>query len=129
MAIEKGLSAEAQTLVDESLTAATMGSGSLEVYATPALVALMEEAACAAIADELEDGQTSVGTRIDIEHVAASPLEAMVSAIATVTEVEGRRIDFELSAYENEKLIGRGKHSRFLVDAERFMAKLEKSTD
>jgi len=115
----------AVTIVSENNTAKTVGSGSLDVFSTPMMIALMESAACNCIADGLADGQTSVGTQISINHVSASPLGAEISATATITWVEGRKILFDVVAAEGTKEIGRGTHERFVVDAERFMNKLK----
>jgi len=121
--------ATASTVVDGSNTAATVGSGSLAVFGTPMMVALMEKAACNCLAEALTEGQTSVGTVVNIEHIAASPVGAAIAAKATVTAVDGRKVEFALEAHEigeNNKKIGFGTHTRFVVDSERFMAKLKK---
>ncbi len=111
------------TKADSSNTALTMGSGSLEVFATPAVVALMEKAACQAIADKLEEGITTVGTMMWVEHVSASPIGADISASAVLTGTDGRKFFFDVFAYDNAGLIAKGKHERFSVNAERFMNK------
>ena len=123
--ITAGKTASAATIVMESTTAEVVGSGSLAVFATPMMAALMEQAACACLADALEPGQTSVGTKIDIAHIAASPVGAEITATATITAVSGRRIEFEVVAHEGEKQIGGGKHTRVIVDEMQFMNKLQ----
>lgn len=105
-------------------TAKRLGSGSLDVLATPRLVAMMEACACAAIEDTLQAGETSVGVRIDIEHLAASAVGAEVEVTATLEGREGRRLRFQIEATSNGRTIGRAQHDRVLVDAKRFMDKL-----
>ena len=105
-------------------TAVVMGSGDLPVLATPALVALMENAAMLVAKSRLEDGDTTVGVQISVNHLKASAVGANVRATATLIGQEGRKFNFELKAYEGDTLIGEGTHSRVSVNAERFMAKL-----
>ena len=119
-----GKSATASTTVKDTNTAKAVGSGSLDVFATPMMVALMEEAACNCLAGSLGPGQSSVGTQVAIEHTAASPLGAEIIATATVTAIDGRKVSFDISAYDNKNEIGKGSHTRFIIDAERFMSKL-----
>lgn len=108
-------------------TAATLGSGNLPVLGTPAMAALMENAALEAVAPMLEAGESSVGTALNITHERASAVGETVSAIATVTAVEGRRIDFELCARNHAgETIGNGTHTRFVVNVEKFMSKVGK---
>jgi len=102
-----------------------LGSGALPVLATPALIAWMENTAMETVAPFLLSTETTVGTAIAIKHLKASPLHAEITCHATVTEVEGRRIRFEIKAFDAQKnLIGEGTHERFVIDAERFMQKL-----
>ena len=124
MSITIGLVGEQTTTVTETLTAQTFGSGSLPVYATPALVALMEAASVAAINHLLPADQTSVGTSISIKHLAASALGQTIRARAEVIQVEGRQITFTVQASDSKQLIGEGTHIRFIVDVERFMKRL-----
>jgi len=118
-----GKTASVTTTVTESNTAHAVGSGSLDVLATPMMIALMEQAACECLAEALTEGQTSVGTRIDVAHTAASPAGAIITATAAVTGVDGRKIDFDVTASDGAGEIGRGTHSRFIVDAEKFITK------
>jgi predicted thioesterase len=104
-------------------TAEALGSGDLPVYATPALVALLERAACACLVGHLPPGRTSVGTRMDVAHVAASPVGATVTATAVVTAVDGRQIDFDVSAADAGGEVAHGRHTRVVVSADRFVAK------
>ncbi|MEP6986054.1 MAG: thioesterase family protein [Chloroflexota bacterium] len=124
MTITIGLNAEQSTTVTESLSAQTFGSGTLPVYATPALVALMETAAINAIHPLLLEHQTSVGTFISIKHLAASALGQTIRARAEVTAVEGNQITFSVQAWDTKQLIGEGTHTRFIIDIERFMKRL-----
>jgi predicted thioesterase len=118
-----GKTAIVKDIVNDSNTAKTVGSGSLNVYATPMLVALMEHAACDCIADALEPNETSVGTEINISHTAASPLGREISASATIKSVFGRKIEFAVKASDSAGEIGNGKHTRVIVDAIRFTEK------
>lgn len=120
-----GLSYTATTTVNPNNTALALGSGDMEVFATPAMVALMENAAMNAVAPHLEAGQTTVGTQITTSHIKASALGATISATATLTAVDGRSLTFAITAREGDKVIGEGSHTRFIVDRERFLAKLK----
>jgi predicted thioesterase len=120
-----GLSYTATTTVNQNNTALALGSGDMEVFATPAMVALMENAAMNAVAPHLEAGQTTVGTQITTSHIKASALGATISATATLTAVDGRSLTFAITAREGDKVIGEGSHTRFIVDRERFLAKLK----
>lgn len=119
-----GVKGSAAAEVGPGNTAVTMGSGSLPVYATPALAALMEQAAVSALQGFLPLGTTSVGVALQINHSSATPMGHNVSAEATITKVEGRRVCFKLVAYDEQGKIGDGTHERFVVEAEAFMAKL-----
>lgn len=123
MPLAVGTSATVETVVDQSNVASVLGSGTLEVFATPAMIAQMELAACRCLEGHLEAGQSSVGTVVAIQHTAATPVGMKVRATATVTAVDGRKIDFEVSASDEAGPIGSGTHTRFVVDAARFMAK------
>ncbi len=109
-----------ETVVDESMIAAAVGSGSVQGLSTPTMIALMEGAAIAAIADSLEPGTSSVGTRIDVRHLAPTPVGMRVAAEARVVEVDRRRISFAVSAFDAVGPIGEGTHDRFVVDVSRF---------
>ena len=112
-----------EIVVDESNTALAVGSGSLKVFATPMMIALMENAAAACIADDLGEGNTSVGTAISVSHVAATPMGMKVKATAELVAVEGRKYDFKVTADDERGLIGEGTHSRFAVNGEKFTNK------
>ena len=122
--IEKGLKYESVATVDDGNTAAAMGSGDMPVFATPAMAALMENAAMKAVEGALPDGAATVGTAISISHVKASPVGARITASAELVEVDGRRLVFAVRAWDERGTIGEGSHTRFVVDRERFMGKL-----
>ncbi|MFC4652082.1 thioesterase family protein [Lactococcus nasutitermitis] len=122
--IKIGSRGTAETTVDATNTALAVGSGSLPVFATPMMIALMEKAACASLAPFLENGQTTVGTQMSVSHELASPVGSQIVAIAIVTALDRRRIDFEVQATANGKIIGKGTHSRFIVDSQKFLDKL-----
>ena len=123
MAIEIGMKGEVQTIVEREDTAVEVGSGSLLVYATPCMVALMEGAACEAIAGELKETETTVGTELNIQHISATPVGLEVRAVATVTAVEGKVITFDVEAFDEAGPIGKGTHKRVLITAQRFLDK------
>lgn len=123
MEITVGMKGIAQTVVEREDTAQEVGSGSLLVYATPCMVALMEGAACEAIAQALAEGQTSVGTALNIEHISATPVGLEVRAEATVTSVDGKVISFEVHAFDEAGEIGRGSHTRVVVNSQKFLDK------
>jgi predicted thioesterase len=115
-----GLTGEATVRVSETHTAAALGSGNVNVFSTPALIALLEAAAIAALDGHLPPGQTSVGTRLDVRHLAATPVGMTVRATATLIQVDGRRLVFEVEAHDDVEQVGAGTHERFVVDKARF---------
>ena len=119
-----GLQHTSQQRVGEGLTAIAMGSGDMPVLATPAMMALMENAAMLAVADHLPSGCTTVGGHIASSHLKPSKLGDTVTATATVTRVDGKKIEFAVEAHCGETLIGEGTHLRFIVDKEKFMSRL-----
>ena len=121
--IEIGLKHTSELTVDESVTAIQMGSGDLPVLATPAMMALMENAAKLADKDELPEGCTTVGGHIASSHLKPSKIGETLIATAEVTKVEGKKIEFNVAAYAGETLLGEGTHLRFIVDRARFMSK------
>ncbi len=121
MEISVGMKATVYNEVEREDTALEVGSGSLLVYATPCMVALMEGAACEAIREALQEGQTTVGTALDIEHISATPVGLCVHAEAVVTAVEGKVISFEIHAYDEVGEIGRGTHKRVIVNSQKFL--------
>ena len=123
MEITVGMKGIAETAVERDYTAAEVGSGSLLVYATPCMVALMEGAACEAIAEAIGENQTTVGIALNIEHLSATPVGMEVRAEAEVTAVEGKVITFELHAFDETGEIGKGTHKRCIVNSQKFLEK------
>ena len=123
MSVTVGLKGRAEALVTESNTATAACSGALPVFGTPFLCALMEEASWKSIAPHLEAGQSTVGTRLDISHDSATPVGMKVWAESEVTQVDGRRIELKVAAYDEKGPIGQGTHQRFIVQDEKFLAR------
>lgn len=122
--IEIGLTHTSQLVVSDDVTAIAMGSGDMPVLATPVMMALMENAAMLAVAPHLLQGSTTVGGHIAASHVKPTAVGHTVTATATVTAVDGRKIEFAVAAHCGETLLGEGSHTRFIVDRDRFMARL-----
>lgn len=122
--LEIGLTHTSSLTVTEALTAKAMGSGDMPVLATPAMMALMENAAMSAVAPELPEGSTTVGGHIESSHLKPTPVGAEVKAEATLTKVDGRKLYFTVKAMQGDTVIGEGTHLRFIVDREKFMSKL-----
>ena len=122
--LEIGLQHSTIMQVTESNTAEFIGSGDIAVLATPAMVALMENAAMLAVATKIDDDQTTVGAHIATSHLKPSKVGAHVLAIAELTAIEGRKLTFSIKAYEGETLIGEGEHTRYVVNREKFLSKL-----
>ena len=123
--LKPGLKGCAETLVAPGNTAADIGSGALPVFSTPHMIALMEKAAMDAIAPCLEEGQGSVGTNINVSHLAASPIGMKIRAESELTAVDRRMLSFRVRAYAGEELIGEGSHQRCLIMNDRFMEKTQ----
>ena len=123
MEITVGMIGEVATEVEREDTAAEVGSGSLLVYATPCMVALMEGAACEAISNAIPEGKTSVGTELNISHIAATPVGMQVRATAEVTAVEGSMVTFKVEAFDEAGKIGEGTHKRAVITTQRFLDK------
>lgn len=123
MNVTPGLKSRAETLVNGSNTANAVGSGLVPVFSTPSMIALMENAAVRAIQGRLEQGETSVGTHMDVTHDAPTPVSVKVWAEAEVTAVDGRRVSFSVAAYDEHGPIGKGTHERVVIRADKFLAK------
>ena len=121
--LQPRIKGQATLTVCDGNTAKTMGSGSLEVLATPAMVALMEQASAQSDSLCLDEGQTTVGTAIQIQHLSATPVGMDVTAESELLQLDGRKLLFSVSAFDEKGLIGQGTHERFVVDAARFMTK------
>ena len=118
-----GLTNEKSIAVTIENTAIAMGSGTLRVFATPSMIALIEGCCAESVEDHLGEGITSVGTKVEVEHLAASPIGASILCKSKLVACDGRRLDFEVEVFDNNGLIGKGKHTRFTVDAEKFVNK------
>ena len=123
--LETGIQGRAETLVSKENTAASMGSGNLEVFATPCMVALMEEASQRSVAPFLGEGESTVGTKLCVSHDAATPVGMKVWAESTLTEIDGRRLVFEVRAFDACGPIGQGTDERFIILRQRFLEKVE----
>lgn len=118
-----GLTNEKSVAVTIENTAIAMGSGTLRVFATPSMIALIEGCCAESVEDRLGEGITSVGTKVEVEHLAASPIGASILCKSKLIACDGRRLDFEVEVFDNNGLIGKGRHTRFTVDAEKFVNK------
>ena len=122
--MEIGLTYTSTLVVSKDHVAAVMGSGDLHVFATPAMVALMENAAMLAVANHLPEGSTTVGAMMNTSHVKPSPVEETIRATAVLTAIEGRKLTFSVKAEDSKGVIGEAVHVRYVVDKEKFMSKL-----
>ena len=129
MSLTIGLTGRAETTVVQENTAAAVGSGLLPVFATPMMVALMENAAVNALIGHLDEGEGSVGTHMDISHDSATPIGLKVWAKAQLTAVDGRALTFSVTAYDEAGPIGKGVHQRFIIQKEKFMGKALKKKE
>lgn len=121
--LKEGIQGTSSAVVTEEMTAKNMKSGELPVYATPCMVALVEEAAWKSVAPELEEGQGTVGTLMNIRHVSATPVGMGVRCETTLTEIDRRRLVFDVKVYDDKGLIGEGTHERFIITNEKFVDK------
>ena len=121
--IPVGLKGRADSLVTDQNTATAACSGALPVYGTPFMIALMEQAAFSSLNPYLAEGESTVGTKLEISHLAATPIGMKVWAECTVTEVDRKRIVFAVSAHDEQGIIGEGTHERFIVNSENFLQK------
>ena len=126
--IESGLVGEAELMVEETHTASHLGSGGVEVLATPVMIALMEDAARSSVDSKLGQGQLSVGVGLNVSHLAATPVGMRVTARAELVAVEGRRLTFKVEAHDEREKIGEGTHIRAIINLDRFMARLQEKT-
>lgn len=123
--LEAGIKGTKETMVTNENTAKTMGSGTLDVFATPAMIALMENTAYESVASELEEGSGTVGTALNVKHVAATPVGMKVTCETELIKVDGRALTFSVKAFDEKGLIGEGEHERFIVFNEKFQAKAD----
>ncbi len=120
-----GLQGSAEKLSSAETTASNFGSGGVDVFATPVMIGLMEEAACNAVHELLPAGQTTVGTTVNVKHMAATPVGMKVRGEALLTMVDGRRLVFQITAYDEKEKIGEGEHERFIIDLDKFLGKVK----
>ncbi len=123
--LEKGLKYTSTVVVEKGICASSVGSGGLDVYATPSMVALMENAAMNAVAPYLPEGSTTVGSEINVSHIKPTAIGVKVSATAELFSVDGRKLVFKVYAEDCDGIIGEGSHTRFIVDIERFLSKIK----
>ena len=127
--LEAGIKGTRTVTVNEENTAKAMGSGTLDVFATPALIALMEETCWRSVANELEEGCGTVGTLLEIKHTAPTPVGMEVTCESVLTEVDGRWLVFEVIAHDAKGVVGEGSHERFIIQNEKFQAKANAKRD
>lgn len=121
--LQPGIKGRKSVTVSEANTAKTMGSGTLDVFATPAMIALIEQTAYTSVASELEPGWGSVGTALNVQHLSATPVGMTVTAETELVEVDRRRLVFSAQVFDETGLVGQGTHERFLVENEKFQSK------
>ena len=121
--LEKGIKNTQEITVTEAQTADALGSGLLPVYGTPFMIALIEGTACQSVLAELGEGQGTVGTKLDVEHLAATPVGMKVRCTTELVEIDGKRLVFAAEVFDEAGLVGRGRHERFIIDNARFMEK------
>jgi fluoroacetyl-CoA thioesterase len=125
MKLEPGITGEATTMVVRENSAAYLGTGCVDVFATPMMILLMENACVGAVARALDPGDATVGTHVNVRHLAATPIGQQVRAIAELSEIDGRRLVFKVEAYDEHKKIGEGQHERFIINLVHFLKRLE----
>ncbi len=123
--METGIIGQEELIVNEMNTAEALGSGSLAVFATPAMIALMEKTARLSVAPFLEDGQSTVGTLVNVKHLSASPVGMKITCRTELKEIDRRRLVFHVECSDEAGIIGEGEHERFIIDEVKFMAKTE----
>ena len=127
--LETGIKGRQEVVVSDANSAKTMGSGTLDVFATPAMTALMEKTAWMSVADQLDEGCGTVGTLLNVTHDAPTPLGMTVWCETELVEVDGRRLVFDVAAYDAKGKIGGGRHERFIIQNEKFQAKANKKAE
>jgi fluoroacetyl-CoA thioesterase len=125
MKLQQGMTGEAVTMVTYENTAAAIGAGGVEVFGTPMLIALMENASWKAVAGALDEGYVTVGTHVNISHLAATPLGQQVRASAELIKIDERRLIFNVVAYDERQKVGEGQHERTIVNLERFLGRVK----
>ena len=125
MDMQTGIKNEMSVVVTEDLTASKVGSGLLPVYATPSMIALMENTCASCVQPYLEEGQETIGTKVDIAHVSSTPIGMKVWCESELIDIDRRRLVFKVAAYDEKGLIGEGRHERFIIDIAKFKEKTE----
>ena len=123
-----GMKAEIEQVVLQQHTAMAFGSGSVKVLATPMMIGLMEKAALSAVDEHLGEGFATVGTIVNVSHMAATPVGMKVRAIAVLTNIEGRKLTFDIEAYDDKEKIGEGTHERCIIELAKFLKRTEEKT-
>lgn len=123
--LEVGISGNKKLVVTEAMTAKEMGSGELPVYATPSMIALMENTAFESVSDYLEEGQGTVGTLLNVKHLSATPVGMEVTCESKLIEIDRKRLVFEVKAFDAMGCIGEGTHERFIIDNQKFLDRAE----
>jgi len=123
--LKTGITGKQEVAVSQNNTAEVVGSGQLPVFATPAMIALIEKTAWMSVADELEEGQGTVGTRLDVAHTSATPVGMNVWCETELTEIDKRRLVFKVSVFDESGAIGKGTHERFIIENDKFLKKAE----
>lgn len=121
--LEKGIKGFGELTVNESNTAEALGSGSLAVFATPSMIALMEKTARLSVDPFLEEGQSTVGTLVNVKHLSATPVGMKITCSTELVDIDRRRLVFHVECSDEKGIIGEGEHERFIIDAEKFMSK------
>lgn len=124
-----GIKGHQEMTVTEAYTAKTMGSGVMDVFATPAMLALMEKTAFTSVAPYLNEGCGTVGTRVEIEHIASSPIGMKITCDSELVAIEGRKLVFHVEAFDSKGMIGKGTHERFIIESEKFQQKTNSKLD
>ena len=127
--LEIGIKGKQEVVANEMNSAKTMGSGTLDVFATPAMIALMEKTAWTSVADELDDGCGTVGISLNVAHSAPTPLGMKVTCESELTGIDGRKLTFYVKAYDEKGVIGEGTHERFVIQNEKFQKKANMKKD
>ena len=127
--LEPGIKGESEKIVTENITAGALCSGSLPVFATPAMIAMMEETCFKSIHPMLEEGLGTVGTRLEVDHMSPTPVGMKVRCESILTEVNGRKLTFDVKVYDEKGLVGACVHERFIINNERFMEKAKKKSE
>lgn len=129
MELSVGITGRADATVDGNKTAEAIGSGSLRVFGTPFMISLMEEAAWSSLQKTLEPGKSSVGVSINVRHTSATPVGMHVYAESTITAIDGKKVSFKVTAYDDAGEIGSGEHDRVIIDNARFMERCSSKLD